>query len=106
MALSFPGRPAQKELDEWGSALLMVDSHIAGYAIRVEKGSLDPRGITEADSLVSEVADLQRRLRAIQPQIPAEENAYEQFVRYVLALQDLTRALAALARGEEHTASQ
>ncbi|MFF8835166.1 hypothetical protein [Streptomyces sp. NPDC015130] len=98
MALPFPGRPGSKELREWGFGLLSIDGHIAGYAIRVEKGSLDPREIPDADDLASEVGELSRSLEEIRPQNREDESSIEEFKQYVAALERLVCELATLTR--------
>ncbi|MFI6689215.1 hypothetical protein [Streptomyces sp. NPDC050485] len=86
-----------QELSDWGSSLLAVDGYIAGYAIRVESGSLDPREISDIDPLVLEVESLRRSLEDIRPQTREYIAPLEEFRCYIVALEALIHALALLA---------
>ena len=98
MALPFPDRPATPELSAWGSSLLEVDGYIAGYAISVEKGSLDPREMSDIESLALDVENLCGSLEEIQVEGEKESALLNGFRIYVAALLRLVRELASLAQ--------
>ncbi|MER7951307.1 hypothetical protein ABTY59_28320 [Streptomyces sp. NPDC096079] len=98
MALPFPGRPVTSELEAWGSSLLEVDGYVAGYAVRVEKGSLDPREMRDIEALVRDVEDLCDSIGEIRVEGEEESTRLNEFTIYVLALARLVRELASLAQ--------
>ncbi|MFC5805835.1 hypothetical protein [Streptomyces formicae] len=98
MAIPYPDYPRMEELRDWNSFLLDLDGHIAGYATRVNNGSLDAGEVPDVGSLVLEVENLRRDLERIRPERSEDADLLNKYRVYTAALERVVRELAALAR--------
>ncbi|MBA2806982.1 hypothetical protein E0500_005865 [Streptomyces sp. KM273126] len=97
MALPYPDYPQTEVLRDWNSRLLTLDGWIAGYASRVEGGSMEADAVPGVDDLISQVDSLRRDLDSFGSQVAAEGPLLEEYRSYVAALHRLITEIGILA---------
>lgn len=96
-AMPYPSRPQSEEFQDWGSELLSLDSHVAGYATRVHDGNMVASDIPNLKELVCEVRDLQSSLASVPVLTSRDSRLRGEYQLYVETLESMMRELLRLA---------
>ncbi|MGH4028614.1 hypothetical protein ACQB60_06710 [Actinomycetota bacterium Odt1-20B] len=96
-AMPYPSRPQTKEFQEWGSELLSLDTHVAGYAERVDSGELCAHDIPKLEALACQVGTLRDTLAAVPAPTDRDVQLKEEYRTYVETLHRMMAHLLRLA---------
>ncbi|MFE0099803.1 hypothetical protein [Streptomyces sp. NPDC059009] len=96
-AMPYPGRPQTEKLQDWGLELLSLDTHVAGYAERVDSGELRAHDIPELEALARQVGTLRDTLAAVPVPTDRDVRLKEEYRTYVETLDRMMAHLLRLA---------
>ncbi|GLW65307.1 hypothetical protein Arub01_35510 [Actinomadura rubrobrunea] len=87
--MPFPDRPRGKEFQDWAVLLLILDTHVAGYASRVNSGDMDPRDVPGVGDLLAELKSLRASLETIRPETERDKELAEEYRSYIASLEKM-----------------
>ncbi|MEW1655577.1 hypothetical protein [Streptomyces sp. NPDC093707] len=96
-ALPYPGRPEAMEFREWSIRLATLDSHIPGYLLRVNDGSMQAREIPELAEITREVESLGHSLDLISAATSRDVQMKEEYRAYLVVMERMLQELVDLA---------
>ncbi|MFE4016120.1 hypothetical protein ACFXPZ_01535 [Streptomyces sp. NPDC059101] len=96
-ALPYPGRPQAMDFREWSIRLATLDSHIPGYLLRVNDGSMQAREIPDLADITREVESLGNSLDLISVTTGRDTQLKEEYRVYLVVMGRMLQELVDLA---------